>query len=65
MKTMKDHAEKTLRELVKRYLADPSSLTEEESRRMSHCARVASEGEPDPFDPSGEDPVDLFGPWWE
>lgn len=22
-------------------------------------------GEEDPFDPSGEDPVDLFGPWWE
>ena len=21
--------------------------------------------EEDPFDPSGEDPVDLFGPWWE
>lgn len=23
------------------------------------------EEEDDPFDPSGEDPVDLFGPWWE
>lgn len=23
------------------------------------------EEEKDPFDPSGEDPVDLFGPWWE
>ena len=21
--------------------------------------------EDDPFDPSGEDPVDLYGPWWE
>lgn len=21
--------------------------------------------EEDPFDPFGEDPVDLFGPWWE
>ncbi len=21
--------------------------------------------EKDPFDPSGEDPVDLFGVWWE
>lgn len=21
--------------------------------------------EEDPFDPSGEDPTDLYGPWWE
>ncbi len=26
---------------------------------------LADEGEDDPFDPSGEDPVDLYGPWWE
>ena len=27
---------------------------------------LADEGEEDdPFDPSGEDPVDLYGPWWE
>ena len=23
------------------------------------------EEEEDPFSPDGEDPVDLFGPWWE
>ena len=23
------------------------------------------EEDTDPFDPTGEDPVDLFGPWWE
>ena len=26
---------------------------------------LAEEEEEDPFDPTGEDPVDLFGVWWE
>ena len=26
---------------------------------------LAEEEEEDPFDPAGEDPVDLFGVWWE
>ncbi len=26
---------------------------------------LLAEEEEDPFDPSGEDPVDLYGPWWE
>lgn len=28
-------------------------------------ALLAEEEEEDPFDPSGEDPMDLYGPWWE
>ena len=23
------------------------------------------EEDDDPFDPTGEDPIDLYGPWWE
>lgn len=29
------------------------------------AALLAGEEEEDPFDPSGEDPADLYGPWWE
>lgn len=55
-------ADARLSELVARYDADTESLTDAEFSEM--CDRY-DRAYGDPFDPVGEDPADLFGPWWD
>ena len=43
---------------------NPEIHAEEYEELMALLAEEAEEEE-DPFDPAGEDPVDLFGVWWE
>lgn len=62
---MNEKAEAAARELVKRYLTNRVSMTDADIRKMLHCAGMSGADDYDPFDPAGESPVDLFGPWWE
>ena len=44
------------------YFMNPEAFADEYEEFME---LLADEGEEDPFDPADEDPVDLYGPWWE